>query len=684
MEAGNGGSGEEGNDDLRKRQYHRHSSEQVQQLEAFFKEHPHPDEDQRVQLSNELGLDPKQIKFWFQNKRTQKKAHNERTDNNSLRAENERIRCENMAMREALKNIICPSCRDPILQDQDLLKLRNENIRLRQQATHAYLHERTANFVSNRNMGKSPAIANQGTDNFSYTAGMNNDGFGSLDGEQIPRSSEHCLSGMQDMDRAMIIETATSAMDELVELLRVEDPLWIVSSADGRCTLHRDSYDKLFPKPNHFKSSSARIESSKQSGEVSMPATRLVESFLDPNQWRDMFPCVVTKAKTIQVLDDGISFNGSVHLMYEKMHILSPLVAPREFFVIRYCRRISTNTWAIVDVSYDFFRQFQDVAPSRSWKLPSGCMIQDRANGKSFVTWVEHVQVDDKSLTHRLYRDLVCGSHAYGAKRWIATLQRMCERATFSLGPTNTPPHELEGVIHSPEGRRNLMKLSQKMVKNFCRVLNMSDRLDFPHLSELYNSGVRVSLRKGDGVGQPEGLIVSSATSLWLPFSIPHLFDFFTDEKKRAQWDILAGGNPVNAIARISTGTNSGNCISIIQPFIPKENSMLMLQESSIESLGQGASIIYAPLELPAISSVINGDDIMKICILPSGYVISGDGRADSKASSGSLLTVAFQMLVCSDTVSKQLNMESVATVHTLISSTVQKIKQALHCPDLD
>lgn len=110
-----------------------------------------------------------------------------------------------------------------------------------------------------------------------------------------------------------------------------------------------------------------------------------------------------------------------------------------------------------------------------------------------------------------------------------------------------------------------------------------------------------------------------------------------------------------------------------------------MLQESSIDSLG--GSIIYAPVELTAVSSVVNGEDIMSIPILPSGYVISGDGRKGvegSRRRCGSLLTVAFQMLVCSDSVSKQLNMESVATLHSLISSTVQKIKLALHCPDLD
>jgi Homeodomain len=40
----------------------------------MFKECPHPDEKQRMQLSREVGLDPRQIKFWFQNRRTQLKV----------------------------------------------------------------------------------------------------------------------------------------------------------------------------------------------------------------------------------------------------------------------------------------------------------------------------------------------------------------------------------------------------------------------------------------------------------------------------------------------------------------------------------------------------------------------------------------------------------------------------------
>lgn len=79
------------------------------------------------------------------------------------------------------------------------------------------------------------------------------------------------------------------------------------------------------------------------------------------------------------------------------------------------------------------------------------------------------------------------------------------------------------------------MKLSHRMVKNFCGMLSMAGKLDFPQLSEVHNSGVRVSVRKNTEPGQPNGMVVSVATSLWLPLPSQNVFNFFRDEETRLQ-----------------------------------------------------------------------------------------------------------------------------------------------------
>lgn len=110
MDGGSGDDQDAADNPPRKKRYHRHTPQQIQELEAYdslfyfcfcvsflfllqsifeanflggfdflsvFKECPHPDEKQRLELSRRLCLETRQVKFWFQNRRTQMKVIDE-------------------------------------------------------------------------------------------------------------------------------------------------------------------------------------------------------------------------------------------------------------------------------------------------------------------------------------------------------------------------------------------------------------------------------------------------------------------------------------------------------------------------------------------------------------------------------------------------------------------------------
>ncbi|KAL0399902.1 UNVERIFIED_CONTAM: Homeobox-leucine zipper protein MERISTEM L1 [Sesamum radiatum] len=124
------------NQELKRKRYHRHTPQQIQEMEAFFKQYPHPNNNQRKELSDKLGLEPLQVKFWFQNKRTQLKTWHEHHENSHFRTENDELRAENMRCREALSNACCRVCGCAIAVARISSNehcLRVENARLREQ-----------------------------------------------------------------------------------------------------------------------------------------------------------------------------------------------------------------------------------------------------------------------------------------------------------------------------------------------------------------------------------------------------------------------------------------------------------------------------------------------------------------------------------------------------------------------
>lgn len=102
---------------------------------------------------------------------------------------------------------------------------------------------------------------------------------------------------------------------------------------------------------------------------------------------------------------------------YEQMHILSPFVAPRDFYFLRYCHQIGEGEWMIVEVSYDIFHGSQERdCHSHSWRLPSGCIVRDLSNGCSmvrislfnnvvtFANYIVEMEIIFRTITiHKLY-----------------------------------------------------------------------------------------------------------------------------------------------------------------------------------------------------------------------------------------------------------------------------------------
>ncbi|XP_028806242.1 homeobox-leucine zipper protein ANTHOCYANINLESS 2 [Neltuma alba] len=698
----------------RRKKYHRHTPHQIQELEAFFKECPHPDEKQRTELSKRLGLENKQIKFWFQNRRTQMKTQIERHENMILRQENEKLRAENSMIKEAMSNPMCNRCGGPAIPGQISFEdhhLRIENARLKDELNRICS-------LANKFLGRplsslaSPTAVLGSNSGLELAIGRSEIGGSSALGSSLPmgldlgegilgtpsvmpriRSHMGMMGGEIQADRSMLIDLALSAMEELMKMARADSPLWIKCLGGEKEILDHEEYDRLIspcigPKPAGF-----ITEATRETGIVIINSLALMETLMDANRWAEMFPSLIARGATVDVISNGMggTRNGALQVMHAEVQLLSPLVPVRQLRFLRFCKQHTEGVWAVVDVSVEMGHSSINGHPFVSCRrLPSGCVVQDMPNGYSKVTWVEHTQYDE-SVVHQLYRPAVNSGFGFGAHRWIATLQRQCECLAILM--SSSIPNEDHTAL-SQAGRRSLLKLAQRMTNNFCSgvCLSSARKWDSLHIGTL-GDDVKVMTRKNvDDPGEPPGIVLSAATSVWIPVSRESLFNFLRDEQLRSEWDILSNGGPMQEMVHIAKGQGSGNCVSLLRASAvnPNESNMVILQETWTDP--SCSVVVYAPVDVQSLNVVMSGGDSAYVALLPSGFAILPDGRQSSFGGSllkggsspdgggdhqGSLLTVGFQILVNSLPTAK-LTVESVETVNNLISCTIQKIKSAL------
>lgn len=702
-----------GNRSRRKKKYHRHTPYQIQELEASFKENPHPDEKQRLELGQKLSLEPKQVKFWFQNRRTQMKTQLERHENLILKQENDKLRIENIAIKEATRNPICSGCGGAAILGEISIEehhLRIENARLKDELNRICV-------LANKFLGRPlsslagpfpPLMSNS---NLELAVGRNGfDGLGPAEaalpmGLDFGNGVSNALNlvpssgpvvGMTGVDvpyeKSMFLELAMAAMDELVKLAQIDNPLWFRSLDGSKETLNFEEYTRTIIPCIEMKPRGLITDGTRATGISTINSLALVEMLMDANQWVEMFPGLIGSSSTLDVISSGMggTRNGALQLMHAEIQVISPLVPVRQVRFLRFCKQHVEGVWAVVDVSIEAIREGPNAhAFGHCRRLPSGCIVQDMPNGFSKVTWVEHSEYDETAIQH-LYRPLLRSGMGFGAQRWVATLQRQCDFLAVIMS-SNVPCEDHSGI--TPNGRRSIAKLAQRMTRNFCAgVCGTVHRWEVVRVENM-GEGARLMIRKGvHNPGEPSGVVLSATMSVWMPVQQQKLFDLLQNEQLRSQWDVLSHGGPMQQMVRIAKGQDRGNSISLLRASASSANSnqnnMLILQETSSDRLG--SLIVSAAVDVSSMNVVMSGGDSACVAFLPSGFAVVPDCFPDSGGPNGtvakeggddggSLLTVGFQILV-NDLPTAKLTVESVETVNTLISRTIQGIKEALQC----
>ncbi|RZR97166.1 hypothetical protein BHM03_00026285 [Ensete ventricosum] len=228
--------------------------------------------------------------------------------------------------------------------------------------------------------------------------------------------------------------------------------------------------------------------------------------------------------------------------------------------------------------------------------------------------------------------------------------------------------HSVVSVISSPEARKNMMRLSQRMITTFCTSVYASGMQSWTALSDSSDDTVRVTTKKNTAPGQPNGVILTAVSTTWLPFSHHQVFELLTDEQRRTQIFLRAWVIPLAQAA-----SNSSHSVD------------LLLQESSTHPSG-GSIVVYAAIDVDAVQVAMSSEDPSYIPLLPTGFVISPVARqpnvgtssgGDGHATVGCLLTVGMQVLATA-VPSAKLNLSTVTAIDNHLCNTVQQVRAVL------
>ncbi|XP_037492499.1 homeobox-leucine zipper protein PROTODERMAL FACTOR 2 isoform X2 [Jatropha curcas] len=469
-----------------------------------------------------------------------------------------------------------------------------------------------------------------------------------------------------------------ASLEEIMRMIEVGDPQCF-ATLDGNYDF-TCAFQQKPTLPREIEPGALQTEASREVGFVKMNATSIVEWLMDLNQWSLAFSKIVSRATILGVLSTGMSgsYDETLQVMRAEFQVPTPLVPIRECQFARYCKQVGSSTWGVVDVS------LEDLFPYPILKFrrrPSGCLIEEMSDGNSKVTWVEHVEVDN-TLVHRIFQPLVLSGIAFSARRWVATLIQHCEWVATVMCRNVPLPN---GGLKSQTGKERLLRLTERMMRSFCVDISASTSNFWMPLPISRAEDFRVMTKTITPSPASPTTSIAFASSLWLPAPPRSIFNFLRRSDSRNKWDLLSRELVIRELTYIIKGDNPENRISILQANSdPNRIEILYLQESYSDPTG--FYIVYAPMDVISMATLVDGGNPDYVNILPSGFVIhpshkpiTSNYNGHGHQVDGSVLTLFFHILDgCSTEDSIYIPRESLDTVHRILTETSVLIKDAV------
>ncbi|KAG5599801.1 hypothetical protein H5410_031171 [Solanum commersonii] len=214
--------------------------------------------------------------------------------------------------------------------------------------------------------------------------------------------------------------------------------------------------------------------------------------------------------------------------------------------------------------------------------------------------------------------------------------------------------------------------LAQRMTHNFCvGICATSNKWKTIQIENRKDANLMMRKNNSDP-GEPIGVVLRATKTIQLPIKPQCLFEFFTNQNMKSQWDILSYSGPMKNIIHITNGQNLESCVSLLCANVRMTSLLIKIACSR------------------HLHGCNRGEDSSCVEILPNGISIVPDlsqhysannynGGNDNEFCSGSLVTIRFQILV--DNLSTtDLPEKSIIDANDIISHTIHKIKIALKC----